>query len=89
MKTAKEILRKHIPEPTNEGEKNDDVNIIKAMEEYAKQISFEEIEKFVIQESGYHPDTTFAQLGKSQLDKASKMYNLLVKFSQRPRPACV
>ena len=32
---AEEILRKYLPPPTNEGEKNDDINILKAMQEYA------------------------------------------------------
>ena len=34
--TAEKILRKHIPPPTNNGELNDDVNIINAMEEFAQ-----------------------------------------------------
>lgn len=34
---AKEILRKHLPPPKNEAEKNDDINIINAMEEYRNQ----------------------------------------------------
>jgi hypothetical protein len=37
MKTAEEVLRKHIPSPNNEGEKNDDSHILKAMEEYSSQ----------------------------------------------------
>lgn len=35
--TAEYVLRKYIPKPINEAEKNDDLNIIKAMEEYASQ----------------------------------------------------
>lgn len=38
---AIEVLRKYLPKPTNEGEKNDDANIIKAMEEYANQLLLE------------------------------------------------
>ena len=37
MKTAEEILRKYIPLPRSIGEANDDINILKAMEEYASQ----------------------------------------------------
>ena len=37
MKTAEQILRTIFPAPKNEAEKNDDENIIKAMEEYRNQ----------------------------------------------------
>lgn len=37
MKKAEEILRKYIPLPKNEGEKNDDLFIVRAMQEYADQ----------------------------------------------------
>lgn len=33
---AEKTFRKYIPEPTNEGERNDDINIVKAMEDYAE-----------------------------------------------------
>jgi len=36
--SCEDVLRKHIPKPINEAEKNDDINIIKAMEEYAGQL---------------------------------------------------
>ncbi len=38
-KAAEEILRKHIPPPKNEGEKNDDINIINAMIEYSQRLN--------------------------------------------------
>ena len=41
MKTAEETLRKYLPPPTNEGEKNDDINIVKSMQDYAKQTAIE------------------------------------------------
>lgn len=36
-KTDIEILRQHIPAPKNEGEKNDDINILQSMNDFAMQ----------------------------------------------------
>ncbi len=45
--TAYVILRKYLPPPRNEGERNDDINIVQAMEEYAKRREAKRIDEAV------------------------------------------
>jgi len=59
---AEKVLRNHIPSPKNEGEKNDDINIIKAMQDYAR-IQIEKDRKAVIENAPLHKrlDIIYAQ----------------------------
>lgn len=54
---AETVLRNHIPSPKNEGEKNDDINIINAMQEYAR-IQIEKDRKRIIR--SYYDENNFS-----------------------------
>jgi hypothetical protein len=84
MKTPEEILRKHIPPPVNEGEVNDDMNILNAMREYAQHYieatfvlpsdeSIREMSKKFGQ-SMYFAETQEAEVGFSEGAKAMREY---------------